>query len=366
MRRLLTPLLLIAVAPFCLGSLSTPALSEGVSGAGSTFVYPVLAKWAEAYKAETGATISYYAIGSGAGIRQIKNRAVDFGASDAPLRTEELVASGLLQFPIVVGGVVPVVNVEGIGPGQLRLTGAVLADIYLGKIVKWNARAIRDLNPGLALPDQAIIPIYRADESGTTFVLADYLARISTDWKDKIGVGMAVEFPTGIGAKGNEGVAGLTSWTKGAIGYVEYNYIRRKLAYVSLKNRDGVFVTPSRDSFRSAAADTNWTDAPGFFASLTNQPGNQSWPITGATFVLINKQQQRRLATIETLKFFDWSFRAGARLADGLGYVPMPKDAVQLIQSAWDQVKDPRGQPAWDQVKDPRGQPAWRGTATGD
>src|SRR5919198_5770145 len=249
MRRFLSAFL-IAVALLCLGSYCTPALSEEVLGAGSTFVYPVLAKWAEAYKAEAGTRINYQAVGSGVGIRQIKSRTVDFGASDAPLRPEELAAAGLIQFPIVVGGVVPVVNVEGVGPGQLRLTGSVLADIFLGKIVKWNAKPVRDLNPGLVLPDQAIIPIHRADGSGTTFVFADYLARINTEWKSKIGVGMAVEFPTGIGAKGNERVAGLMTWTKGAIGYVEHAYaIRSKLAYVSLKNRDGVFVSPSRQSF---------------------------------------------------------------------------------------------------------------------
>src|SRR5262245_1839890 len=211
---------LIVFAVLCWASLATPALSEGVVlGAGSTFVYPVLAKWAEAYEAISGVKIEYQAVGSGVDIRQIRSRNVDFGASDAPLRPEELAVAGLMQFPIVVGGVVPVVNVEGIGSGQLRLTGSVLADIYLGKITKWNAKAISDLNPGLALPDQAIIPIHRADGSGTTFVFADYLARMSAEWKDKIGVGMSVEFPTGIGAKGNDGLAGLMAWTKGAIGY---------------------------------------------------------------------------------------------------------------------------------------------------
>jgi phosphate transport system substrate-binding protein len=268
-------------------------------------VYPVLAKWAEAYEAVTGVTIDYQAVGSGVGIRQIKSRTVDFGASDAPLRPEELAAVGLMQFPIVVGGVVPVVNVEGIGPGQLRLTGSVLADIYLGKITKWNAAAISDLNPGLALPDQAIIPIHRADGSGTTFILADYLARVSAKWRDEIGVNTAVAFPTGIGAKGNEGVAGFTARTKGAIGYVEYAYaIRSKLAYVSLQNRDGEFVTPSRQAFQSAVANV-------------------------------------------MLRFFYWSYGAGAKLADELQYVPMPKDVAQMIESAWAEVTDAHGQSAW-------------------
>jgi phosphate transport system substrate-binding protein len=340
---------LIVVAVSCWASLCRPALSEGVVlGAGSTFVYPVLAKWAEAYAAATGVRIDYQAVGSGVGIRQIKSRTVDFGASDAPLRREDLAAAGLMQFPIVVGGVVPVVNVQGIGPGQLRLTGSVLADIFLGKITRWNAGAIRDLNPGLALPDQVIIPIHRADASGTTFVLADYLARVSATWRDEIGVNIAVEFPTGIGGKGNEGVAGFTARTNGGIGYVEHSYaIRSKLAYVSLQNRDGEFVTPSREAFQSAVANADWAAAPALRALLAHQGGKQTWPITGATFALIYKQQQRRLTAIEMLRFFDWSYRAGAKLADELQYVPMPKDVVQMIESAWAEVTDARGQPAW-------------------
>jgi phosphate transport system substrate-binding protein len=240
------------------------------------------------------------------------------------------------------------VNVEGIGPGQLRLTGSVLADIYLGKITKWNAAAIRDLNPGLALPDQAIIPIHRADGSGTTFILADYLARVSPTWRDEIGVNTAVAFPTGIGAKGNEGVAGFTARTKGAIGYVEHAYaIRSKLAHVALQNRDGEFVTPSRQAFQSAVANADWAAAPAFYALLAHQSGRQTWPITGATFALIYKQQQRRLTAIEMLRFFDWSYRVGAKLADELQYVPMPKDVAQMIESAWTEVTDAHGQPAW-------------------
>jgi phosphate transport system substrate-binding protein len=246
---------------------------------------------------------------------------------------------------------VPVVNLEGIAPGQLRLTGAVLADIYLGKITRWNAKAISDLNPGLALPDQAIIPIHRTEGSGTTFVFADYLARISAEWKDRIGVGMSVEFRTGIGAKGNDGIAGLMAWTKGAIGYVEHAYaVRGKLAFVSMQNRDGAFVLPSRQSFQSAVANADWTGALASDASLADRPGSQTWPITGATFVLVHKQQQKRPTAVEMLKFFDWTFHAGAKLADELEYVPMPKDVVPLIQSAWTQVKDPRGQPAWSEA----------------
>jgi phosphate transport system substrate-binding protein len=347
MRRLLG-VSLIAVAILGWSGLHTPALSQDILGAGSTFVNPVLSRWTEAYKAETGVRIGYQAVGSGTGIWQIKSRTVDFGASDAPLRPDELNAAGLVQFPIVVGGVVPVVNLDGIRPGQLRLTGSVLADIFLRKITKWNARAISDLNPGLALPDQTIIPIHRVDGSGTTFVFADYLARVHAEWKDRIGVGMSVEFPTGVGAKGNDGVAGLMAWTKGAIGYVEYTYaVRGKLAYVSMQNREGAFVLPSRQSFESAVANADWRGALASYASLADRPGNPTWPITGATFVLIHKQQQKRPTATAMLKFFDWTFHAGAKLADELEYVPMPRDVVPLIQSAWEQVKDPRGQPAW-------------------
>jgi phosphate transport system substrate-binding protein len=350
MQRLLGPSV-IAVVVLCSSGLNTSALSQDVIGAGSTFVNPVLTKWTEAYKAETGVRIGYQAVGSGTGIWQVKSRTVDFGASDAPLRQDELNAAGLVQFPIVVGGVVPVVNLEGIRPGQLRLTGVVLADIFLRKITKWNAKAISDLNPGLTLPDQPIIPIHRVDGSGTTFVFADYLARVNAEWKDRIGVGMSVEFPTGVGAKGNDGVAGLMAWTKGAIGYVEYTYaVRGKLSYVSLQNRDGAFVLPGRQSFESAVANADWTGALASYASLADRPGSQTWPVTGATFMLIHKQQQRRPTAIQMLKFFDWTFRTGAKLAEELEYVPMPKDVVPLIQSAWGQVKDPQGQPTWSQA----------------
>jgi phosphate transport system substrate-binding protein len=341
-RRLIRPMIPVATA--CWVGLCVPALSEALQGAGSTFVYPVLVKWADAYKRTAGVEINYQPVGSGAGIRQIKSRTVDFGASDAPLRPDELSAAGLVQFPIVAGGVVPVVNLEGIGPGQLRLTGAVLADIYRGKIAKWNAKAISDLNPGLALPDQAIVPIHRADGSGTSFVFTDYLARVSAKWRDEIGVSTVVDFPSGFGGKGNEGVALFTARTKGAIGYVEYTYaIRSKLSYVSLMNRDGEFVVPSRQSFQSAVASTDLAGAPAFQASLVDQPGKWSWPITGATFVLIYKEQK----AAEMLKFFDWSYGAGAKLADELHYVPMPKNVVLPVELAWNDVKDVRGQPVW-------------------
>jgi phosphate transport system substrate-binding protein len=339
---------LVPVVVTCWAALCAPALSETVEGAGSTFVYPLLVKWADAYETAARIKINYQPVGSGAGIRQIRSRTVDFGASDAPLRPEELAAAGLVQFPIVAGGVVPVVNVEGIGPGQLQLTGPVLADIYRGKITKWNAKAISDLNPGLALPDQVIVPIHRADGSGTSFVFTDYLARVSAKWKEEIGVSTALDFPSGFGAKGNDGVALFTSRTKGAIGYVEYSYaIRSKLAYVSLMNRDGEFVTPSKQSFQSAVANTDLAGAPAFQASLVDQAGKQTWPITGATFVLIYRQQQKLLTATEMLRFFDWSYSAGARLADELHYVPMPKNVVQPVELAWNDVRDLQGQPAW-------------------
>jgi phosphate transport system substrate-binding protein len=345
-RRLALVLMIVAVA--CWVALCAPARSQDVLGAGSTFVYPVLLKWADAYRTATGVEVIYQGIGSGAGIWQIRRGTVDFGASDAPLRAEELSAAGLMQFPLVVGGVVPVVNLDGIRPGQLRLTGYVLADIYRGKITRWNADAISSLNPGLALPDQAIVPIHRADGSGTTFVFADFLARVSAPWRDEIGVGPVVDFPSGFGGRGNDGVALFTSRTKGAIGYVEYSYaLKSRLAYASVKNRAGEFVIPSRQSFRSAVANADWDGALSFQASLADRPGAQTWPITGATFVLIHKQQQKYLTANAMLKFFDWSYRTGAGLADELNYVPLPGSVVQRVEAAWPDVKDLQGQPAW-------------------
>jgi phosphate transport system substrate-binding protein len=334
---------------------SLPAHATDISGAGSTFVFPILTKWADAYKKATGVVINYQSVGSGAGIKQIKSKTVDFGASDAPLVPKELAASGLVQFPIVMGGVAPVVNIKGIGAGQLKLTGSVLADIFLGKITRWNDPAITTLNPSLTLPTLVIVPVYRSDGSGTTFVFTDYLAKVSSEWKDKVGVNTAVEFPKGIGGKGNEGVAAFTASTSGAIGYVEYAYAKlNNLAFVLLQNHDGAFVAPGSQSFQSAAGHADWASATAFYVSLADQPGSQSWPISGSTFVLVYKSQSKPSIARELLKFFDWAYHDGAKLTEGLDYVPMPQAVVQLVESAWTAIKEPDGGPAWKGVTVPQ------------
>lgn len=340
-------LLALASAIYCAGVHGT-ARAQEISGAGSTFVFPLLAKWADAYKAESGISINYRPVGSGAGIRQIKSKTVDFGASDAPLRSEELAEAGLLQFPIVVGGVVPVVNVDGVGPGQLRLSGSILAEIYLGKIVKWNDKAILDVNSGLMLPDRAIVRAHRSDGSGTTYVFADYLAKVNREWRTEVGVSTFVEFPGGAGGKGNEGVAAFVASNKGSIGYVEYAYAKQKnLAPVLMQNQAGNYVAPSRRSFQSAAANADWTKTPAFHVLLTDQPGKESWPISGATFILVHKQQQNPDVAKGMLKFFDWAYREGTRIADDLDYVEMPQSVVELAQNAWKEIKLPGGLAAW-------------------
>jgi phosphate transport system substrate-binding protein len=340
---------LFAAALLMLGSAAAvPVHGAEISGAGSTFVFPVLSKWAEAYKRATGITINYQSIGSGAGIKQIKAKTIDFGATDAPLDPKELAAAGLVQFPIVMGGVVPVVNLRGVEAGQLKLTGPILADIYLGKIKRWSAPEIAMLNPGLALPDQPIIPVYRSDGSGTTYVFADYLSKVSPEWRTKIGASTAVEFPGGIGGKGSDGVAAFTAQTQGAIGYVEYAYAKHnKLAYALVKNHAGVFVTPNSASFRSAAANADWTKAVGFYMLLADQQGPESWPISGSTFVLIQKNQQKPDVARDMLKFFDWAYRNGATLADELDYVPITPNVVQVVEATWAEIKEPDGKPAW-------------------
>jgi phosphate transport system substrate-binding protein len=336
-----------AFAAWILGACST-ANAEVISGAGSTFVSPVLINWADAYKRESGTIVNYHSVGSSAGIRQIKGKAENFGASDAPLRPEELAGAGLVQFPIVVGGVVPVVNIDGVGPGQLRLTGPVLANIFLGKITRWNDRAIAELNAGLTLPDQPIVLVHRSDGSGTTYVFADYLARVSPEWRERIGVGTSVEFPSGVGGNGNEGVAAFTASIKGAIGYVEYAYVKRlNLAYALVMNLDGNFVTPNRQSFRSAAANADWTKAPAFYILLTGEPGPESWPITGSTFILVHKQQQDPTVAKGMLRFFDWAYRNGTEIADKLDYVAMPPAVVELVERTWTDIKLPDGTAAW-------------------
>ncbi|UVW29521.1 phosphate ABC transporter substrate-binding protein PstS [Massilia sp. H6] len=316
-----------------------------MTGAGATFPYPIYAKWAESYKKATGNGLNYQSVGSGAGIKQIKARTVDFGASDMPLKAEDLAAGGLMQFPAIMGGVVAVVNVEGIVPGQLKLTGPVVADIYLGKITKWNAPAIAALNPGVKLPDADITVVHRADSSGTSFLFTDYLAKTSADWKSQVGAGTAVKWAVGVGGKGNEGVAANVQRIKGSIGYVEWAYAKKnKLSHTQLKNKDGVFLQPDDDGFKAAAAGAEWTRAPGFGVVLTDQAGKQSWPITGVSYILMHRTQADPNKGAEVLKFFDWAFKNGAPSAAELDYVPMPASVVKLVQANWKaQLKDGAG-----------------------
>jgi phosphate transport system substrate-binding protein len=332
-----------------LAAMAATAQAVDITGAGATFPYPVYAKWAEAYKAKTGIGMNYQSIGSGGGIAQIKAKTVDFGASDMPLKQEDLQAAGLMQFPAIVGGVVPVVNIGGIAPGALKLTGPVLADIYLGKIKKWNEKPIADLNGSLKLPDDPIAVVRRSDGSGTTFIWTDYLSQVNDEWKTKVGSSTAVAWPEGVGGKGNEGVAAYVQRIKGSIGYVEYAYAKRnKMAYVSVQNKDGQFVQPDASTFQSAAAYADWKNAPGFYQILTNQPGKTTWPITGASFILMQKQQDKPQNATEVLKFFVWSFRNGRKMAEELDYVPLPADVTKVIADAWKaQVKDTAGKPLW-------------------
>jgi len=337
----------------CLGIAAAAAIccSAGaaeINGAGATFPYPIYAKWAEAYAAKTGLKMNYQSIGSGGGIKQITAKTVDFGASDMPLKPADLEKEGLTQFPMIMGGVVPVVNLPGVQPGQLKLSGKILADIYLGKITKWNDPAIASLNPGLKLPDQAIAPVYRSDGSGTTFIFTHYLSEVSPEWKDKIGENTSVQFPTGIGGKGNEGVSAMASRTAGAIGYVEYAYAKQnKLTYALLQNKDGQFVTPDIKSFQAAAANADWANAKDFYLLLTNQPGKESWPITGASFILMHKQQSKPDAAREVLSFFDWAYHNGQPLAEQLDYVPMPENVTKLVGQSWQQIKGADGKAVW-------------------
>jgi phosphate transport system substrate-binding protein len=316
-----------------------------ITGAGATFPYPIYAKWADAYKKATGVGMNYQSIGSGGGIKQITAKTVDFGASDAPMTADDLEKNGLIQFPAIMGGVVPVYNLKGIGAGQIKLTGALLADIYLGKVKTWNDPAVAKLNPGVNLPAQAISAVNRSDGSGTTFLFTNYLSKVSPEWKSTIGEGTAVKWSTGVGGKGNEGVANYVSRIDGAIGYVEYAFAKQnKLSYALMSNREGQFVAPSDDAFKAAAANADWAKAPGMYLILTEQSGKASWPITGASFILMHKVQDKPENAREVLKFFDWSFKNGAKIADELDYVPMPDPVVKLIQSAWkSQLKDASG-----------------------
>ena len=314
-----------------------------ITGAGASFPAPIYAKWADAYQKATGNRVNYQSIGSGGGIKQITAKTVDFGASDMPLKAEALDKDGLVQFPTVIGGVVPVVNLANVKPGELKLTGPVLADIYSGKLTKWNDKAIADLNPGLALPATDIGVVRRADGSGTTFIFTNYLSKVSAEWKQKIGEGTAVQWPVGLGGKGNEGVSAFVQRLPGAIGYVEYAYAKQnKLTHAVLKNASGNFVAPDDLTFKAAAAHADWTKS-NFAEILTDQTGKDAWPITGATFILMHRVQDKPAQAGEVLKFFDWAYKNGAKMADELDYVALPDSLQKLIRTAWGQIKDGSG-----------------------
>jgi phosphate transport system substrate-binding protein len=326
----------VLVAAAAVVAFAGPLQAADISGAGATFPYPVYSKWADAYKQQTGIGLNYQSIGSGGGIKQIKAKTVTFGASDMPLKPEDLKESGLVQFPMIIGGVVPVVHVKGVEPGQMVLDGATVGSIYLGEITKWSDPRIKKLNPKLALPDTAIAPVYRSDGSGTNFLFSDYLSKSSPKFKDTIGANTSVQWPVGIGAKGNEGVANMTTQTDGAIGYVEYAYAKQnKMAYTQLKNHDGNTVAPNADSFQAAAGNADWAHAPGYFLILTDQAGATSWPITGASFILVYSTPPDPAATGAALKFFDWAYKNGGKMAAELDYVPLPDKLIAQVRETW-------------------------------
>lgn len=337
-----------AIVATGLGMAFSISVAQDVTGAGASFPAPIYAKWADAYNKASGVRINYQSVGSGAGIRQIKAKTVDFGASDAPLKDDELAKDGLIQFPTVIGGVVPVVNIKGITPGQLRMTGQVLGDIFLGNITKWNDPALVALNPGVPLPDAAIAVVRRADGSGTTFIFTNYLSKVNAGWKSKIGEGTAVNWPTGAGGKGNEGVSAFVSRLPNSIGYVEYAYAKQnKMSYVLMQNKDGQFVRPDDTAFKAAAAGAEWSKT--FYQILTDQPGKESWPITGATFLLMHKLQDKPAQGTNTLKFVDWAYTNGDKMAEELDYVPLPADVKELVRKQWAaNLRDAAGKPiAW-------------------
>ena len=336
------PLLSVAVAS-AIGFASSVQAQE-ITGAGATFPAPLYSKWASDYNKATGVKVNYQSIGSGGGIRQIDAKTVDFGASDMPQTDEVLKAKGQMQFPTVMGGVVPVINVKGIEPGQMKLTGQVLGDIYLGKIAKWNDPAIKALNPTLPLPDAAIAQVRRADGSGTTFIFTNYLSKVNAEWKSKVGEGTAVNWPVGAGGKGNEGVAACVGRLPNSMGYVEYSYVKQnKLNYAIMQNSAGNFVKPEDDSFKAAAAGADWTKT--FYQILTNQPGKDAWPISGATFILMHTKQDKPANATEVLKFFSWAYKNGDKVAADLDYVPMPNPVIASIEKAWGEIKDASGKP---------------------
>ena len=325
-------------------SFTVASQAQEITGAGATFPAPVYSKWAADYHKATGVKINYQSVGSGAGIKQIDSKTVDFGASDMPQTDEVLKQKGQIQFPTVIGGTVPVINIKGIAPGQMKLDGQVLGDIFLGKITKWDDPAIKALNPGLPLPDAAIAPVRRADGSGTTFNFTNYLSRVHPEWKAKVGEGTAVNWPVGAGGKGNEGVAAFVGRLPNSIGYVEYSYVKQnKMTYTLMKNRDGVYVAPDDDTFKAAAAGADWNKS--FYQLITDQPGKNSWPITTATFILMNVKQDKPANATETFKFFSWAYKNGDKIAADLDYVPMPDSVMAAIQKVWGQVTDASGKP---------------------
>ena len=331
-----------AVLSLAAASFATLTAAQDVTGAGASFPAPLYSKWAADYNKATGAKINYQSVGSGAGIRQIDAKTVDFGASDMPLKDDELAKKGLVQFPTVIGGVVPVVNIKGIAPGQLRLNGQILGDIYLGKITKWTDPAIKALNPTLPLPDVAIAPVRRADGSGTSFIFTNYLSKVNAEWKTKVGEGTAVNWPVGAGGKGNEGVAAFVARLPNSIGYVEYAYVKQnKMTFTQMSNSAGTFVSPGDVAFKAAAAGADW--AKSFYQILTNESGKDAWPITGATFILMHKAQDKPAQAAASLKFFEWAYKNGDKTADDLDYVPMPVNVKGIIEKSWGDIKDTSG-----------------------
>jgi phosphate transport system substrate-binding protein len=344
----------VRVAAFAIaGAIATVAQAADISGAGSTFAYPIFAKWADTYKKDTGIGLNYQSIGSGGGIKQIQQKTVTFGASDMPLEPKELAKFGLVQFPAIIGGDVPVVNLDGVKPADLVLDGPTLANIFLGKITKWDDPAIQKLNPKVKLPSNAIVVVHRSDGSGTTFIFTNYLSKVNQDWADNVGASTSVQWPAGIGAKGNEGVANNVIQTKGAIGYVEYAYAKENnMNYVSMINADGKVVKPDASTFAAAAANTDWEKADSYYVILTNAPGPDSWPIAGSTFVLLYKQPPNVDNTAAALKFFDWAYTNGGKMAEALDYVPMPQKVVDSIKKMWAaQIKTPDGKPVYTAAK---------------
>jgi phosphate transport system substrate-binding protein len=322
----------------------TLAGAQEITGAGASFPAPLYSKWAAEYNKATGVKVNYQSVGSGAGIKQIDSKTVDFGASDMPQTDEVLKAKGQFQFPTVIGGTVPVINVKGIAPGQMKLDGQVLGDIYLGKITKWNDAAIKALNPTLALPDAAIAPVRRADGSGTTFNFTNYLSRVHAEWKAKVGEGTAVNWPVGAGGKGNEGVAAFVNRLPNSIGYVEYSYVKQnKMTYTLMKNKDGVFVAPDDEAFKAAAAGADWNKS--FYQLITDQPGKNAWPISTATFILMHIKQDKPANATEAFKFFTWAYKSGGKAATDLDYVPMPANVIASIEKAWSHTTDAAGKP---------------------